>query len=224
VSVLCPPLDMLGAEDLVEWDVVAESQPSDGYHCLMLDPPWPENGGGKIKRGADRHYDTIRRKEQIAEVIRDAPCWRPAPSSHLWLWTTNTYLPWGLWLMGELGFAYKTNWPWVKPGAMGIGQYGRGCHEILLLGTTGRGYDVCSVDAVSGQRVTVRTDALVGVPRVVDERGKVVHSAKPCAARHLAEKRTAVPPGTGQTHRLEMFARQPRAGWWTWGGELAWKS
>ena len=25
-----------------------------------MDPPWYETGGGKIKRGADRHYDLVK--------------------------------------------------------------------------------------------------------------------------------------------------------------------
>ena len=27
-----------------------------GYSTVLADPPWPESGGGKVKRGADRHY------------------------------------------------------------------------------------------------------------------------------------------------------------------------
>lgn len=27
-----------------------------GYSCILMDPPWNETGGGRIKRGADRHY------------------------------------------------------------------------------------------------------------------------------------------------------------------------
>lgn len=26
------------------------------YRTIYADPPWMEHGGGKIKRGADRHY------------------------------------------------------------------------------------------------------------------------------------------------------------------------
>lgn len=26
------------------------------YKTIYMDPPWAEQGGGKIKRGADRHY------------------------------------------------------------------------------------------------------------------------------------------------------------------------
>lgn len=30
--------------------------PKNKYKTIYADPPWPEQGGGKIKRGADRHY------------------------------------------------------------------------------------------------------------------------------------------------------------------------
>lgn len=30
--------------------------PEGPYRTVYLDPPWPERGGGKSKRGADRHY------------------------------------------------------------------------------------------------------------------------------------------------------------------------
>ena len=30
--------------------------PQGKYKTIYIDPPWPEHGGGKIKRGADRHY------------------------------------------------------------------------------------------------------------------------------------------------------------------------
>ena len=29
------------------------------YKTIYADPPWWESGGGKIKRGADRHYPLI---------------------------------------------------------------------------------------------------------------------------------------------------------------------
>jgi len=41
------------------------------YRTIYADPPWPECGGGKIKRGADRHYKlmSIREIKALAPVI-----------------------------------------------------------------------------------------------------------------------------------------------------------
>ena len=33
------------------------------YKTIYLDPPWEEKGGGKIKRGADRHYNLMSIKD-----------------------------------------------------------------------------------------------------------------------------------------------------------------
>jgi hypothetical protein len=34
------------------------------FSTILLDPPWPERGAGKIKRGADRHYLLINSKNE----------------------------------------------------------------------------------------------------------------------------------------------------------------
>ena len=58
----------------------------DAYPCIAADPPWNEQGGGKCKRGADRHYPLIKKREDILRTMVTAPCWRPADNAHLWLW------------------------------------------------------------------------------------------------------------------------------------------
>lgn len=40
------------------------------WKTVVMDPPWNERGGGKIKRGADRHYPVMK-KEAILDVIRN---------------------------------------------------------------------------------------------------------------------------------------------------------
>jgi hypothetical protein len=30
------------------------------FKTILIDPPWPEKGAGKIKRGADRHYSLLK--------------------------------------------------------------------------------------------------------------------------------------------------------------------
>ena len=84
------------------------------YGCISADPPWDESGGGKCKRGADRHYPLIKKKEDIRDAMLQSGKWYPAETCHLWLWVTNNFLPDGLWLMAELGFTYKTNRAWAN--------------------------------------------------------------------------------------------------------------
>lgn len=190
------------------------------YKTMVLDPPWPEHGSGKYKRGADRHYGLLKPPE-IVKVILGCPKWAPADDAHLYLWATDNHLPEALWVMREIGFRYIRTLPWIKlkdeafdrfvkpqdvtgeaylKGLLkrGLGQYFRGASELLLFGVRGRGMSV----------VTERRD-LCNI--VIGPRHK--HSVKPEAAYKLVEERSLGP-------YLEMFSRGSRPGWDSWGLEL----
>ena len=167
------------------------------YRCILMDPPWMERGAGKIKRGADRHYPLLKTKE-MPRVIYESGVFKPDPEGcHLWMWATNNFLPDALWLIEALGFRYVTNAVWVKQ-RVGLGQYLRGQHELLLLAVRGRG-------------VYARTDDK-SIPSVVQAK-RTKHSRKPEESFYLIARRSKGP-------YLEMFSRQEREGWTTWGNEV----
>ena len=37
---------------------------------IVADPPWNEQGGGKVKRGADKHYPLIKKVDDIIELMQ----------------------------------------------------------------------------------------------------------------------------------------------------------
>lgn len=181
------------------------------FNVITMDPPWPERGGGKIKRGADKHYKVLN-KPQILECVLRAPCWKPATDSVLVMWTTMSSLPSGMWLMDALGYRYVTNGVWVKTKAdlagtvldIGIGQYFRGAHELYLVGTRGTGF------AVKTEAKDIPSVILARAPR---EDGSRKHSRKPLAFIEMVERRFRGP-------YLEMFARKgDREHWDYWGNE-----
>lgn len=45
------------------------------FQCISIDYPWPERGGGRIKRGADRHY-SLCKAEDAKEIICGSGVWR----------------------------------------------------------------------------------------------------------------------------------------------------
>jgi hypothetical protein len=94
------------------------------YKTIYADPPWPEYGGGKIKRGADRQYPLMRVRDIIALGDKLHPFIDPH-GCHLYLWATNNFLPEALEVMKAWGFEYKTTITWMKD-RFGIGQYFRG--------------------------------------------------------------------------------------------------
>lgn len=204
------------------------------YRCLLLDPPWAERGGGKIKRGADRHYDLAGKlgdAKPILDIVRGSGEWRPAANAHCWMWFTDNFLEDALWLTRELGFTYKRLFVWVKTGEsyedaaieagdpaeldgilrMGIGQYGRGCHEGMIFATRGSGQ---SPDVWTRNR-SARSVFHAPHPTGVD--GKRIHSRKPPKSYELIESVSRGP-------RIEFFARVPRLAtdgttWSVWGNQ-----
>lgn len=175
------------------------------FTTIMMDPPWPEHGGGKVKRGADRHYALLQPRE-MPLVIAKSGMFRPSLHAHLYIWVTNNYLPAGIWLMQQLGFDYKTNVAWKKQRA-GLGQYFRGQHELMLFGVRNNGMD--------RGVMTERKDLVscIEAPHVLGPDGKPVHSAKPPEFYEHIEARSQGP-------YLEMFARSEREGWTSWGLEV----
>ena len=164
------------------------------YRTILIDPPWQETGGGRIKRGADRHYQVMSTPEIIAVILR-CELFRPTPSAHLYLWVTNNFLPDGLLVVQALGFRYKTLLTWSKD-RFGLGQYFRGQTEHMIFATKGP-----HLPAKTKNQPTL----------IKAKRGR--HSAKPEAAYSLIE---AVSPAP----YLELFARTPRPGWDCWGEEV----
>ena len=192
------------------------------FACITADPPWLERGGGKSKRGADRHYPLMS-TDQIIEAMRSAPQWRPAESAHLWVWVTDNFLEDGLRLIRELGFRYvrtlvwvkatmprkrpkkKPSWGrrglWLSPKTrlqVGLGQYLRGSHELVLFAVRGE----ARVPPPPRRRRSV----------IIAERGR--HSAKPDEFFDIVESVSDGP-------RVEFFARMPRPGWSAFGNDPA---
>ena len=171
-----------------------------------MDPPWPEYGGGKIVRGAQSHYRLCRNRDEVLEAILSCPQMAEiAADSHCFIWATNNFIPDGLWIMTKLGFTYKTNVVWCKP-KIGIGQYFRGQHELLLFGVQGKGMDESVYSGARDIASVIHADYVRGPS------GKAIHSAKPEAFTELVTRRSKGP-------YLELFARRqaPVADWVCWG-------
>lgn len=168
------------------------------YKVVLLDPPWNEQGGGKVKRGADRHYPLMKAREIEALLVDkiDIPS-RMQDDSVCFLWVTNNFLQDGLNLMQALGFRYVTNIVWTKD-RFGLGYYFRGQHELCLFGVKGKN---------GRSRVTHTT----WLGRSMLPRRK--HSQKPDEMYELIESLYDGP-------YLEVFARDAREGWDAWGNEV----
>ena len=204
--------------------------------AVSLDPPWPERGAGKIKRGADRHYDVIKKREDILRVILQSgvwPEWEDSETAHMYMWVTNNYLEWGLDIMRWLGFRYVTNIVWVKvkydwPDLKEfIEDGGLNLNPVtwmkllsmavrIGIGQYFRGSHELCLFGVRGPAKKPDTKDVVPTvfhaPRAKGDDGKEKHSKKPERIYEIIESTSPGP-------YLEFFARSGRKGWQSWGNE-----
>lgn len=159
------------------------------FRCVYVDPPWAYSNQA-TRASTSNHYDSLT-VDQIAQYRVDQISDK---SAHLHLWTTNAFLFECPRLFEAWGFEFKSSFIWVKP-TMGIGNYWRNSHEILLT-------------AVKGGLVSQDKSQMSWM-----ECGRGAHSEKPDGVRERIEK---LSPGP----RLEMFGRRAVPGWMVFGNEI----
>lgn len=167
------------------------------YKTIYIDPPWEEKGGGKIKRGADRHYSLMSMDEIEALPIKNIA---DESGCHLYMWATNNFLQKAFALLKAWGFEYITLITWQKD-RFGLGQYYRGITEHCIFASTKKRLPYKTISGKRQQGVTGFYEA------------KTIHSRKPVKMREMIEKVSYEP-------RIELFARQHTDGWDCWGNEV----
>lgn len=176
------------------------------YRTIVADPPWPYTGegapgasaptkSGRMSHSAKLPYPTM----AVADICALRP---PADDhAHLYLWTTNRFMPDAYAVVEAWGFTPKTILTWTKVYtddpervSMKVGYYFRGATEHCLF-------------AVRGSLRTKANNLPTGYlwPRLP-------HSVKPDAFYDLVEEASPGP-------YLEMFSRRARLGWDTYGDE-----
>lgn len=167
------------------------------YKTIYADPPWMERSGGKIKRGADKHYELMKTEDimnlPIQNLVSDSGC-------HLYLWTTNNFLPDALKVINAWGFEYITTITWTKD-KIGLGQYFRGITEHCLFAVTKKRLPY---KVIEGKRQQGQTGFYAP---------KSEHNSKPYEMRNMIKKVSYYP-------FIELFARDTIIGWDWWGDEV----
>lgn len=171
---------------------------------ILADPGWQlaDKLPGK-HRGAAKNYRVL----PLHEIMRF-----PLPTldrdAILFLWRLSSMPQEALDVVRAWGFAPKSEIIWeklTKTGKpwMGMGRYVRAAHETCLIATRGR----FKVDSRS-----IRSRFSAKVPCDLD--GRYTHSAKPAQFYAIVEELAKRGP------YCELFARQRRGGWLSYGDEL----
>jgi N6-adenosine-specific RNA methylase IME4 len=164
--------------------------PDGVFDVIAVDPPWRY----ELRPQDATHRATVRYPDMSTDEIIALPTSKKAAENCvLWLWTTNAHIRDALRVADAWQFEVKTILTWVKH-RMGMGNWLRGQTEHCLMCVRGRPF----------VNLTNQTTVLAAQARE--------HSRKPDEFFELVE---ALCPGT----KLEMFAREQRPGWQSWGAE-----
>jgi N6-adenosine-specific RNA methylase IME4 len=185
------------------------------YATILADPPWDVMAGPAgapytlDADGVQRWDDVSRPSRPLAYKsmsVDEIKALRVADvadeNAHLYMWTTNGYLPQAFDVVRAWGFQYSTTLVWAKNvmgGGLG-GAYGISTEFCLFC----RRGTLPAIGRVKGTWFDFK--------RPYDLRGKPMHSAKPNEFYAVIE---TVSPGP----YLEIFARTNRLGWDAWGNE-----
>lgn len=171
-------------------DPPAAARQETGYEVLYIDPPWSYNN--KATRAAATDHYPVMSLQEIKDLVIPA-----AENSILFLWSTATLLQEALEVMEHWNFKYKTSAVWDKE-LIGLGNYFRIQHELLLIGIKGKFQTPAPADRFSS---------------VIREK-RTKHSKKPVRAYELIERMYP------DKSKIELFARNLRPGWISWGNEI----
>ena len=140
----------------------------------------------------DDHYDVMD-DQDISKLIIPS-----AMNCVLFMWGTAPKLPEALQVIEDWGFTYKTNMVWIKD-KIGTGYYFRGKHELLFVAVKGNPLIPEEAD---------RPESVLVAPRTA-------HSKKPQEIYSIIERMYP------NSKYLELFARNTRSNWKSWGNEIA---
>ncbi len=172
------------------------------YQLIYADPPWHfrvRSQKGE-SRSAKRHYPVMSLHDIAALPISKVA----AKNAALLMWAIDPMLDVAFDVIKTWGFRFKTvGFYWVKENVKsagfftGLGYYTRANPEQCLLATRGAGL----------KRNDTSVRRLIVAPR-----GR--HSEKPSEAYNRIERLF------GEVRRIELFARNRRAGWDVFGNQV----
>ncbi|GIU71963.1 MAG: hypothetical protein KatS3mg003_1442 [Candidatus Nitrosocaldaceae archaeon] len=165
------------------------------YNVILADPPYDYDI--KLRGNPSIHYKTLT-DDQIYNFLKDNNLEdKIDDNAILFLWCPNPKLREALKVIEAWNFEYKTNMVWIKD-KIGLGYYVRSKHELLLI-------------AVKGNIVPLESNR----PESVIYHNRSIHSKKPLIVYDIIESMYP------NANYLELFARNKRENWDSYGLELS---
>ena len=164
--------------------------PKGKFNVIYCDPAWQYSNSG-FEMSAENKYPTMPTEDICNLEIKDLT----SDNCILFMWVTNPLLEDAFKVIEAWGFGYKTNMVWVKDRHT-AGFYIFGQHELLLI-------------AVKGSMLPIGEK-----PKSIITGDNKIHSKKPECVYEIIENMFP------EMKYIELFARNKRDGWESWGNEL----
>jgi N6-adenosine-specific RNA methylase IME4 len=173
------------------------------YDIIYTDPPWKQTKGNARKcrpnQGKDLDYSTLS-LDEIFEL--QMSFFNNVNTKHnIFMWTIDKYLHESEIRMNKLGYNLHARFVWNKLNGVAPAFTVRFSHEYLLWFYK-KGNILMPCEKFRGKYTTVLTEQAT------------THSTKPQIAYEMLENMFP------DTNKIELFARNKRAGWDCWGNEV----
>jgi N6-adenosine-specific RNA methylase IME4 len=189
--------------------ITAQPEPFPTYGAILADPPWAFQtySGPAVPTTGEQPYKTLSTDDLCAMSLQVRLL--TARDAVLFLWITWPMLEAGLEVIRAWGFRYKTcAFAWMKADGTQLNMFPE--HYSVRAGMgywTMANSEVCLL-ATRGKPKRLNADVRQGI---IEPRRE--HSRKPAEIYRRIERLVAGP-------YLELFARQRRLGWDSWGNEV----
>lgn len=184
---------------------VFEGLPRNHFSAVLCDPPWkfkswtPKGGGHGLPEYPTMHWT------DLASLPVKTLC---TDDAVMFMWITWPHLKDALRLLEAWGFEYKTcAFSWIKANASQIDMFRDDSDVQVGMGYWTRANSEVCLLAVRGKPKRLNADVRQGI---VEPRRE--HSRKPDCVYGRIERLVAGP-------YLELFARNEREGWTSWGNQ-----
>lgn len=177
--------------------------PDKKYSIIYTDPPWNQNKGNKRScrpnQGKQLDYPTLS-LEQIKEIHKSF--FKQTNEKHnIFVWTIDKFLFDTEHMMKDLGYVLHARIIWDKENGIAPAFTIRFQHEYLLWFYK-KGNMLKPIDSMRGKYSTILRE------------NSTKHSKKPECAYEMIENMFL------DSSKIELFARNKRPGWDSWGDEV----
>lgn len=163
------------------------------FNVIYADPPWRYEYSISTSREIENQYPTMTLEDICSLPVASIS----ADDSVLFLWATSPKLVEAINVIEAWGFTYRTCMVWIKD-KIGMGYYARQQHELLLIAARGN----------------LPTPEPANRPPSVLYGERNTHSYKPEETYEVIEKMYP------EFNKVELFCRNPREGWFSWGNQV----